>query len=334
MALTQIQNRRDPSLIWTTVNPILAAGELGIETDTYKAKVGDGVTRWKSLPYLRGTASGEDGFTVDWSEIIGTIASNTALTTALNNKQNTAQKGVANGYAPLGADGKVPSSHLPAFPEVPEVPTATTTTPGIARQATDAEAAAGSNNTAFMTPKLTHGLLAGAPQDAPVGSHLWHYGTTAPDGYLIADGAALSRSVYAELFAVIGTTYGTGNGSTTFNLPDLRDEFVRGKGTSRAVGNKQGDAARRQIHIYSYLSGSSESIGKRVIFYGSGAGGSAGSGMMKVGPITGFTTTANSGTYSPRGPSVDIIDYVARDNLPVDTENRPQNITLLPCIKY
>ena len=45
-------------------------------------------------------------------------------------------------------------------------------------------------------------------------------GSTAPDGYLICDGSAVSRTTYSALFAVIGTTYGTGDGSTTFNIPD------------------------------------------------------------------------------------------------------------------
>ena len=47
-------------------------------------------------------------------------------------------------------------------------------------------------------------------------------GNVAPTGWLICDGSAISRATYADLFAVIGTTYGTGDGSTTFNLPDLR----------------------------------------------------------------------------------------------------------------
>ncbi len=57
-------------------------------------------------------------------------------------------------------------------------------------------------------------------------------GTTAPDGWLLEDGAAVSRTTYADLFAVIGTTYGSGDGSTTFNLPDSRGRFSLGKATS------------------------------------------------------------------------------------------------------
>tara|TARA_Y100001937_G_C7129416_1_gene336504 strand:- start:3051 stop:3671 length:621 start_codon:yes stop_codon:yes gene_type:complete len=52
---------------------------------------------------------------------------------------------------------------------------------------------------------------------------------TAPDGYLLCDGSAVSRSTYADLFAVISTTYGAGDSSTTFNVPDLQGKFPQGK---------------------------------------------------------------------------------------------------------
>ena len=68
-------------------------------------------------------------------------------------------------------------------------------------------------------------------------------GTTAPTGWLICNGAAVSREIYATLFAVIGTTYGAGDGSTTFNLPDLRGRAPIGAGqgtglTDRALGTQ------------------------------------------------------------------------------------------------
>jgi microcystin-dependent protein len=56
--------------------------------------------------------------------------------------------------------------------------------------------------------------------------------STAPSGWLVANGSAVSRTTYAALFAAIGTTYGAGDGSTTFTLPDLRGYFVRGSGTN------------------------------------------------------------------------------------------------------
>lgn len=64
-------------------------------------------------------------------------------------------------------------------------------------------------------------------------------GSSAPSGWLLCNGQAVSRTTYAALFAVIATTYGTGDGSTTFNIPDLRGEFIRGLDAGRGV-----DAAR------------------------------------------------------------------------------------------
>tara|TARA_R100000329_G_scaffold17324_1_gene17501 strand:- start:30 stop:572 length:543 start_codon:yes stop_codon:yes gene_type:complete len=53
--------------------------------------------------------------------------------------------------------------------------------------------------------------------------------SSVPTGYLDCDGAAVSRSTYADLFAVIGTTYGTGDGSSTFNVPDIKDKVPQCK---------------------------------------------------------------------------------------------------------
>lgn len=64
-------------------------------------------------------------------------------------------------------------------------------------------------------------------------------GSSAPTGWLLCDGSAQSRTTYAALFAVVGTTYGSGDGSTTFNLPDLRGRVVAG------VDNMGGTAANR-----------------------------------------------------------------------------------------
>jgi len=75
----------------------------------------------------------------------------------------------------------------------------------------------------------------------PTGSAMQYFGTSAPDGWLFCDGAAISRTTYADLFSVIGTTYGVGNGSSTFNLPDMRGRAAIGAGqgtglTNRALG--------------------------------------------------------------------------------------------------
>jgi hypothetical protein len=69
----------------------------------------------------------------------------------------------------------------------------------------------------------------------PVGMISPFAGAAAPNGWLMCDGAAVSRTTYATLFALISTTYGTGDGSTTFNVPDLRGRVAVGKGTHADV---------------------------------------------------------------------------------------------------
>lgn len=78
--------------------------------------------------------------------------------------------------------------------------------------------------------------------DNPLGTILSFGGTTAPDGWELCHGQLLSRTEYADLFAVIGTNFGAGDGSTTFKLPDLRGEFLRGAGTNSHSGEGNGSA--------------------------------------------------------------------------------------------
>lgn len=72
----------------------------------------------------------------------------------------------------------------------------------------------------------------------PTGTILMWPTSSAPTGYLLCNGSAISRSTYAALFAVIGTTYGTGDGSTTFNLPDLRGRVPVGTGQGSGLTNR------------------------------------------------------------------------------------------------
>lgn len=62
----------------------------------------------------------------------------------------------------------------------------------------------------------------------PTGQGAMFFGTTAPDGWLLCDGSAVSRSIYSNLFGEIGITWGPGDGVSTFNLPDLRSRFPLG----------------------------------------------------------------------------------------------------------
>ena len=78
---------------------------------------------------------------------------------------------------------------------------------------------------------------------------------TVPDGYLECDGSAISRTTYSDLFAIIGTSFGVGDGSTTFTLPDLRGEFIRGWDNSRGIdvartlGSFQLDEFKSHSHL-------------------------------------------------------------------------------------
>ncbi len=72
----------------------------------------------------------------------------------------------------------------------------------------------------------------------PIGSVISFAGSTAPVGYMLCNGASISRTTYASLFSIIGTTYGAGDGSTTFNLPDLRSRMVVGVGQGTGLASR------------------------------------------------------------------------------------------------
>lgn len=95
--------------------------------------------------------------------------------------------------------------------------------------------------------------IAASGGGVPSGAITAYAGASAPTDWLLCDGSAVSRSTYASLFAAIGTTYGAGDGSTTFNLPDLRGRVAVGKGSNASVdtlGENEGvsEANRRPQH--------------------------------------------------------------------------------------
>ena len=85
----------------------------------------------------------------------------------------------------------------------------------------------------------------------PVGSVIAFASGTSPPGFLLCNGQAVSRTTYAALFAAIGTTFGAGDSSTTFNVPNLEDQFIRGKGSGRTIGSIQADLTRAHAHAIS-----------------------------------------------------------------------------------
>ena len=94
------------------------------------------------------------------------------------------------------------------------------------------------------------------PAGVPTGSVFALATTTVPSGYLECDGSAVSRTTYSDLFSAISTTFGSGDGSTTFNIPNLQGEFIRGWDNSRGIdssrtfGSFQDEAFKSHNHTY------------------------------------------------------------------------------------
>ena len=157
--------------------------------------------------------------------------------------------------------------------------------------------------------------------NAGVGFVLPYYGETAPPGTLACDGSEISRAAYNELFAVLGTKAGAGDGSTTFNLPDLRGQFVRGTGgNAAAMGTAQEDAIRNILGTF-----------KTCVF-------STGSGVLYdvTGVFTREATSIQNDTVSPLSTQQNVHQFTfsADDVVPTAVENRPVNVALLWCIIY
>lgn len=117
----------------------------------------------------------------------------------------------------------------------------------VGNQASNQLAAAG-GGTGLSSPGTSGNVLtsngsawvSSAPTYVPTGAMLMWGTASAPTGYLLCNGATVSRSTYSALFAVIGTAYGAGDGSTTFTLPDFRDRFPVGAGTTYSANSTGG----------------------------------------------------------------------------------------------
>lgn len=164
------------------------------------------------------------------------------------------------------------------------------------------------------------------------GTIVFHAKNTTPAGFLKANGAAVSRTTYADLFAEIGTTFGAGNGSTTFNLPDLRGEFLRGwddgRGVdaSRVFGSAQGNQMTGHQHTtpFAFDAGS---------FYSLGAGTPVNSPLFSTAGVSAYyKNMINNGASA--GPISVQAALTSGASVTDSAETRPRNVALLACIKY
>ncbi|WP_134063308.1 tail fiber protein [Pseudomonas sp. JV241A] len=193
----------------------------------------------------------------------------------------------------------------------------------------------------------------------PPGTIVYFPGFNPPPGFLKANGAVVSRTTYAALFAAIGTFGGAGDGYSTFNVVDLRGEFIRcfdeGRGVDpgRALGSVQGaqnawhthgattGAAGGHAHPFSGLATASGGHTHAQTVYGGWADGapavlagrsSGGTGVSTLitGALDGVHTHAVTGTVGVDGAHVHPVTVSAEGG----TESRPRNVALLACIKY
>lgn len=170
---------------------------------------------------------------------------------------------------------------------------------------------------AVTVQKLAPDVNQAIANATPAGAVAFFAMNTPPAGWVKANGAAVSRTTYASLFAAIGTTYGAGNGSSTFNLPDMRGEFPRGWDDGRGVdsgrgfGSGQGDQNKEHRHD-----------SNTPALFASGSASSWGSSLI---------AKPNSDGRSSSALAVGVSAFSSYEG---GSETRPRNIALLACIKF
>lgn len=155
-----------------------------------------------------------------------------------------------------------------------------------------------------------------------LGQVAWFAKNTAPTGWLKANGATISRSTYAALFAAIGTTFGAGDGSTTFTIPDLRGEFIRGWDDSRGIdsgrsfGTAQSDSFQGHAHEIGTVNRSDSDDGFSNLH------------------VTFATPSRGVGTVAQSTVAQQPIAHSTYGSVRLANETRARNVALLACIKY
>jgi len=189
---------------------------------------------------------------------------------------------------------------------------------------------------------VSTGFAADPVSSVPTGAVFYFAMNSVPTGYLACDGSAVSRSTYANLYTAIGDTFGAGDGSTTFNLPNLMGEFIRGfngsgsgKDSGRVFGSQQDDAITEHNHYMARNSsgtGGTSSAGSTSVLSGYYNFAFVQSGATQEG-LCGNYVEANASGACQNIAVGDVYHLDSSSSTTTEAETRPTNVSLLACIK-
>jgi microcystin-dependent protein len=171
-----------------------------------------------------------------------------------------------------------------------------------------------------------------------VGSIFTFAMATLPTGYLECNGAAISRTTYSALYAKIGTAHGSGDGSTTFNIPDLRGVFIRGWDHGRAVDSGRGFGTVQANQNASHTHGVSDPGHAHSVSDPGHAHGGGGANVSANSFQAGTSQGTQFRSSNTAAASSNIGIYAASTNISIQAsggnESRPVNVALMFAIKY
>ena len=199
------------------VNSITAASYVGLPTSAFTATAGESidagdVVRWYSGQIYKATNASSAGVTGIAGIASTTTASGETVTVKIDYYDSLSGLTAGTKYY-VGVNGAIVSTEPSDYPV--------------------------QIGFASSTSRLNIDIQ---EDKTPTGTIMSYTIGTKPNGTLLADGSTISRTAHARLFDVIGTTYGAGDGSTTFGLPNYEGEFLRGLDSSRTIGDTQADA--------------------------------------------------------------------------------------------
>lgn len=269
-------------------------------TDTYVGRATTDTLTNKTLTNPANTTQAlSDGATVNWDASLGAIAT---ITTAGNRTFAAPTNLKAGGRYVLTITQDGTGGRTPTFNAVFKTANGT--------PFPQPQTGAGLATVYAMTSDGTSLFLSN--NNVPSGTLLDYAGASTPAGFLPCDGAAVSRTTYAALFAAIGTTWGVGDGSTTFNVPDFRRRTAVGSGGSATgtLGNAVGNVGGEENHVLTVaeLATHSHTIPTQTINLGTGGGSGVNFKVVGSGDVT--DVTGSSGGHNTIQPSAIVLKII------------------------